>query len=164
MKGHDMLPAVKRAALYSVTAFAIAVTPAAPALAWGQSEQDVLKGVVGTLLVQGIIREGKKYHRQPSYTAPQPQPIYVEPDYYQPRATTSIYRTPAARAFNSYSTKERRMIQRRLSAMGYYRGGIDGSFGPGTYSAIAAYADDEGMGGYLSSTSDAYGVMDSLIY
>ena len=49
-----MLPAVKRAALYSVTAFAIAVTPAAPALAWGQSEHVVLKGVVGTLLVQVV--------------------------------------------------------------------------------------------------------------
>lgn len=159
-----MLPAVKRAAIFSLTALAIATAPAAPALAWGDREQGVVTGVLGTLLVQGMIREGKKYHRQPTYAAPQPQPVYVEPDYYQPRATTSIYRTPAARAFNSYSTKERRMIQRRLSAMGYYRGGIDGSFGPGTYSAIAAYADDEGMAGYLSSTSNAYGVMDSLIY
>jgi DNA gyrase/topoisomerase IV subunit B len=164
MKGHDMLPAVKRAAIFSLTALAIAATPAAPALAWGDREQGVVTGVLGTLLVQGMIREGKKYHRQPEYAAPRPQPVYVEPDYYQPRATTSIYRTPAARAFNSYSSKERRMIQRRLSAMGYYRGGVDGSFGPGTYSAIAAYADDEGMSGYLSSTSDAYGVMDSLIY
>lgn len=159
-----MLPAVKRAAIFSLTALAIAATPAAPALAWGDKEQGVVTGVIGTLLVQGMIREGKKYHRQPEYVAPRPQPVYVEPDYYQPRATTSIYRTPAARAFNSYSSKERRMIQRRLSAMGYYRGGVDGSFGPGTYSAIAAYADDEGMSGYLSSTSDAYGVMDSLIY
>jgi hypothetical protein len=166
MKGHDMLPAVKRTALATLTALAIAATPAAPALAWGQSEQDVLKGVVGTLLVQGIIREGKKYHRQPAY-APPPvyaQPVYAQPDYYQPRATTSIYRTPVARAFGSYSSSERRLIQRRLSAFGYYRGGIDGSFGPGTYSAIVAYADDEGMGGYLGSTSDAYGIFDSLIY
>lgn len=159
-----MLPAVKRTAIFALTALAIAATPAAPALAWGQREQDVLTGIAGTLLVQGIIREGKKYHRQPTYAAPQPQPVYVQPDYNPPRATTSIYRTPAARAFNSYSLKDRRIIQKRLSHFGYYRGGIDGSFGPGTYSAIAAYADDEGMGGYLASTSDAYGVLDSLIY
>jgi len=162
-----MLPAVKRTALATLTALALAAAPAAPALAWGQSEQDVLKGVVGTLLVQGIIREGKKYHRQPAYAPPPPvyaQPVYAQPDYYQPRATTSIYRTPTARAFGSYSLSERRLIQRRLSAFGYYRGGIDGSFGPGTYSAIVAYADDEGMSGYLTSTNSTFGVLDSLIY
>ena len=73
-----------------------------------------------------------------------------------------IYGTAAAQAFNSYSSSERRLIQRRLSSYGYYRGGIDGSFGPGTYSAVVAYAQDEGES--LRSTASAFGVYDSLIY
>ena len=156
-----MLPAVstlKRNTIAAITAFAIAL-PAAQALAWGQREQDVLKGVIGTLAVQALIREAKRPQRnRPVVVQPQPQPVYVEP---APQYT-SIYRTAAARAFNSYSSSERRLIQRRLSAYGYYRGGIDGSFGPGTYTAITAYARDEGQS--LKSVSSAYGVYDGLIY
>ena len=156
-----MLPAFKRTAIASITALAIAATSVAPAHAWGENEQNFVKGIAATLLVQGIIREAKRGQRnQPVYFAdPQPQPVYV-----QPRAQTSIYRTAAAQAFNSYSTSDRRLIQRRLSAYGYYRGGIDGSFGPGTYSAVTAYAADQGQGGELRSNAGAYGVYDGLIY
>lgn len=156
-----MLPAFKRTAIAGFTALAIAATAAAPAQAWGDNEQNFVKGIAATLLVQGIIREAKRGERnQPVYYAdPQPQPVYVAP-----RAHTSIYRTAAAQAFNSYSTRERVLIQKRLSRYGYYRGGIDGSFGPGTYSAVTAYADDQGQGGDLRSTAGAFGVYDGLIY
>ena len=156
-----MLPAFKRTAIATLTALAIAATPVAPAYAWGENEQNFVKGVAATLLVQGLIREAKRGQRnQPVYYAdPQPQPVYQAP-----RAQTSIYRTAAAQAFNSYSKSERRMIQKRLSAYGYYRGGIDGSFGPGTYSAVAAYADDQGQGRNLRTSAGAYGVYDGLIY
>lgn len=158
-----MLPAVstlKRNTIAVLTAFAIAL-PAAPALAWGQREQDVLKGVVGTLAVQALIREAKRPQRnRPVVVQPHPQPVYVQPT----QNYTSIYRTPAARAFNSYSSSERRLIQRRLSAYGYYRGGIDGAFGPGTYSAVTAYAQDQGQSGQLAATAGAFGVYDGLIY
>ena len=77
-----MLPAVstlKRNTIAMLTAFAIAL-PAAPALAWGQREQDVLKGVVGTLAVQALIREAKRPQRnRPVVVQPQPQPVYVQP-------------------------------------------------------------------------------------
>ena len=78
------------------------------------------------------------------------------------RVVNGVIGTAAAQAFNSYSSSERRLIQRRLSSYGYYRGGIDGSFGPGTYSAVVAYAQDEGES--LRSTASAFGVYDSLIY
>lgn len=77
-------------------------------------------------------------------------------------AHSSIYSTPAARAFQSYSLSERKAIQRNLRAWGYYRGGIDGSFGPGTYNAVVAYARDEGAS--LRNTASAYGVYDGMIY
>ena len=147
-----MLPAVsniKRNTVALLTALAIAL-PAAPALAWGQREQDVLKGAAGVLLLQGIIRETKpnRHHYQPRY---EPQRV-------------SVYSTAAARAFNNYSSSERRLIQRRLAAYGYYRGGIDGSFGPNTYNAIVSYASAQGQARQLDSTSSAYGVYDGLIY
>lgn len=155
-----MLPAFKRTAIASLTALAIAATPVTPALAWGSNEQNFVKGIAATLLVQGILREAKRdAARQPVYIDPQPQPVYVAP-----RAHVSLYSTAAAQAFNSYSTRERRLIQKRLSAYGYYRGGIDGSFGPGTYSAVAAYAEDQGQGRDLRSTAGAFGVYDGLIY
>jgi len=161
-----MLPAVsniKRNAIAVLTALSIAL-PAVPALAWGQREQDVLKGAAGVILLQGIIRETKpnKHHYQPRYEPryePRYQPRY-EPRYEPQRV--SVYNTVAAQAFNSYSSSERRLIQRRLSAYGYYRGGIDGSFGPGTYNAVIAYAGDQGQS--LRSSSSAYGVYDGLIY
>lgn len=163
-----MLPAVKtnvkRMTLAALASLSIAALPAAPALAWGPNEQNFLKGVVATIAVQALIREAKKHPRQPVYQQPAYQPVYADPVYQPAPVHNSIYRTPASRAFQSYSAQERKLIQRRLSAFGYYRGGIDGSFGPGTYSAIVAYADDEGMRDRLASNAGAFGVLDSLIY
>ncbi len=163
-----MLPAVKtnmkRAALVALMALSITALPAAPARAWGPNEQNFLKGVAATIAVQALIREAKKHPRQPVYQQPAYQPVYADPVYQPAPVHSSIYRTPAARAFQSYSAQERRLIQRRLSAYGYYRGGIDGSFGPGTYSAISAYAEDEGMRDRMASNAGAFGVLDSLIY
>jgi hypothetical protein len=156
-----MLPMFRRSAVSAVAALSIALTSASPAAAWGQREQDNLKGVVGALVLKAIIDDANR-NRAPVYrTQPAPQ----EPVYYAPQpAKTSIYRTPAARAFNSYTSGERRLIQRRLAHSGYYRGGIDGSFGPGTYSAISAYARDLGQGNALASTAGAFGVYDGLIF
>ncbi len=173
----------KHAIVAAVTALAVALS-AAPALAWGQREQDTLKGAVGALVIENVIRNSRQ--NQPRYVQPRyyAQPQYVQPQYVQPRSyepsypsrhdhrrryeaprqTVSIYSTAAARAFNSYSYNERRLIQRRLAAYGYYRGGVDGSFGPGTYSAISAYANANGQGRALASSHSAFAVYDGLIY
>ncbi len=174
-----MLLAVKHTAIAALVALAVAATPAAPAHAWGQREQDVLKGVAAAVVIGAIINSAKNRPRQtaPVYSQPQYDPQYdpryddqygdqYEPRYeprHQPRAT-SIYQTPAARAFQSYSRSERRIIQKRLASYGYYRGGFDGSFGPGTYSAIVAYADDNGDADRLSSAGGSYAILDGLIY
>lgn len=169
-----MLPHIKTpfktAAITLVTALTLAVTSAAPAAAWGQREQDVLKGVAGALILKAIIDDAQRDRRtQPVYReVPEPE-RYVQPKKHDPRRTydgghTSVYSTPAARAFNSYSSSERRLIQRRLAHWGYYRGGVDGSFGPGTYSAVLAYARDNGQGRSLGTTAGAFGVYDGLIY
>jgi hypothetical protein len=144
----------------AAAAIAFAATQASPAQAWGKPEQDVLTGILGTLAIQSLIRHDEA-HRQPQAAPP---PRYEEVPVYAPARPVAVSRTAAARAYNSYSRAERVAIQKRLRAYGYYRGSADGVFGPGTYSAVTAYARDEGLSGNLQSTSGAFGVYDSLIY
>ncbi len=150
-----MLPAFRRITISAVAAMAIASTPAH---AFNAREQGVITGVLGTLLITGLIQENNKHRAQPVY---QP-PVYQEPVYQQPVYQPRISRTPAAAAFSSYAPSERRLIQRRLARLGYYYGAVDGSFGPGTYNAVVAYANDQGSA--LTSRNAAFSVYDSLIF
>lgn len=156
-----MLPTVMTAkrnlAAALTVASLIAALPAAPALAWDEREQGFVAGVATAVIIDQILKDGRRareVRRAPVYNFIQP----AAP------ATTSIYRTPAARAFQSYSSAERKAIQRKLRAYGYYRGGLDGSFGPGTYSAVVSYAADEGLSPRLSNANSAFAVYDSLLY
>ena len=154
-----MLPAVKNSVIASVTALALAFTAAAPANAFGRNERNFVAGAATALIINGLIRQDRAIRQQQPHYA-QPAPVY------QPRPVyrTSVYDTAAAVAFNSYSRSERVAIQRQLSRQGYYYSSIDGSFGPGTYNAVAAYARDNGQGQQLASRNGAYAVFDSLIY
>lgn len=147
----------KKTLVAALTAASIAAVPAAPALAWGEREQSFVAGVATAVIVDEILKQGRKARE----ARRAPEVVYVERPSH---STTSIYRTPAARAFQSYSLAERKAIQRNLRAWGYYRGGIDGKFGPGTYNAVVAYARDEGASGNLSSTGGAYAIYDGLIF
>lgn len=138
-----------------LTAAAIAAVPATPALAWGEKEQGFVAGVATAVIVDELLKQGRKARE----ARRAPEVVYVERPV---RTATSIYATPAGRAFQSYSLSERKAIQRNLRAWGYYRGGIDGKFGPGTYNAITAYARDEGAA--LNTTASAYGIYDGLLY
>lgn len=174
-----MLPTVRNAGLAAITALTMASVAAAPAHAWGKNEQNFLKGVLATVAVGALIHQANKQPKptyQPSY-----QPAY-QPDYAHqyrpgyrpgnppprqpayPSYGTSIYQTPAYQAFQGFSVQERRTIQRRLAAQGYYYGGIDGAFGPGTYRAVEAYAQNIGEGRNLGTVRGAFAVYDSLIY
>ncbi|OYW59017.1 MAG: hypothetical protein B7Z31_06645, partial [Rhodobacterales bacterium 12-65-15] len=115
-----MLPPVKTAKttlIAALTAAAIAAIPA-PALAWGEREQGFVAGIATTVIINEIIKNERK-RREAA-----PEVIYLD----TPRhtTTTSIYRTPAGRTFQSYSLSERKAIQRNLRAWGYYSGRIDG--------------------------------------
>jgi peptidoglycan hydrolase-like protein with peptidoglycan-binding domain len=157
-----MLPHLTRTAIAGITALSLSLGAAAPAQALGKNERSFLKGVAATLIVGALINEARRQPApQPRVVAPRPQPIPVHGGGY---SATSIYRTPAAQAFNSYGREERRVIQQKLAAMGYYRSGIDGAFGPGTYNAVVAYARDTGGADRLSARGGAYSVYDSLIY
>ncbi len=107
---------LKSSAVAALTALSIAAVPAAPAQAWGDKEQGFVAGVAAAVIIDEILKQNRKARATP----PAPAPVYVAPTH------TSIYATPAARAFNSYSRGERKAIQRSLRSMGYYHGGIDG--------------------------------------
>jgi len=49
---------------------------------------------------------------------------------YSTNHNPGLAQTATAQAFNSYSYQDRRTIQSRLAAWGYYGGGIDGAFAP----------------------------------
>lgn len=154
-----MLPTVmtaKSTMIAALAALSIAAVPATPALAWGEREQGFVAGVATAVIVDEILKQNRRARE----VRRAPAPIYVQPRPVQ----ISIYATPAARAFNSYSASERKAIQRNLRAWGYYRGGIDGSFGPGTYNAVVAYSRDEGVSANLSSRAGAYAIYDGLIF
>lgn len=165
---------ITKSAVAGITALAIAVAASAPAQALGRDERNILKGVAATLLVDAMLDEMRKTRKAqtPTYNFVQPQPVYRPAQVYQPQPvyqpaptyTTSIYRTAAAQAFNAYTYTDRKRIQSHLAAQGYYRSGIDGAFGPGTYNALISYAQARGNASALNTQAGAFGVMDGLLY
>lgn len=171
----------KNTAIAAVMAVSLALTAAAPAHALGKNERNFLKGVAATLIIGAIINDAQARSRPAP--APQPQPHYgnrghrneYRNEYRDERrnehrttgrvigTSTSIYATHAAQTFGRYSVNERRAIQRSLRAYGYYNGGIDGAFGPGTYNAVLAYARDTGGAHQVNSQAGSFGIYDSLI-
>lgn len=159
-----MLPSVKTlktSAIASVLAISLAI-PAAPAFAWGQREQDVLKGVIGTVIIGALINEavkpkprtvytGTKSYATPSYTYAKPQ-----------HGNSHVYYSVAASAFNSYSYSQRKEIQRDLKRLGYYGGAIDGTFGERTFRATVAFARSGGHLNKLATRNGAFAIYDIL--
>ena len=149
-----MLPAVTRTVTAAVAALALAAATVQPAQALGKNERNFLKGVFAAVVVHELVKQGRA-NAQPAPAPVQPKPVNPGTGYSQ---------NAAAAAFYEFSPQARRMIQQRLAAYGYYRSGIDGSFGPGTYSAVAAYARDTRMAENLQSTAGAYAVYDGLLF
>lgn len=179
-----MLRTITKTATAAATALSLALALPAPAHAWGEKEQNLAAlaaaGIVGTLLWQKYQRQnggvpvgrapvqnypvyGAPTYQQPRYQQPRyQQPTYPQPGYSAP-VGSSVYATPAARAFNSYSLTERRAIQSRLQRAGYYNGSIDGSFGPMTYRAVMAISRDSTGADKLTTMSGAFEFYDTIL-
>ena len=181
-----MLPkfnTVKSAAAAAIAAVAVTATLAAPAQAFGDRERAFMQGVATAVIVDRLIDNGKDNARQQPryYTEPQRPRYNDDRRYYddgryrqdnrryeEPRRPQHSYgygatSNSAARAFSEYTPATRRAIQRTLSDYGYYRGSIDGQWGPGTSRAIEAYARDEGRISLLGSRDGAIRLMNSIL-
>lgn len=183
-----MLHKITKTATAAATALSLALALPAPAHAWGEKEQNLAAlaaaGIIGTVLWQQYQRQNggvvgrapvqnypiysQPRYQQPRYQQPTYQePSYQEPRYQSPRYSTpvgaSVYSTPAARAFNSYSASERRAIQSRLARAGYYNGSIDGSFGPMTYRAVMAISRDSTGSDKLATMGGAFEFYDTIL-
>lgn len=147
-----MLPAVTRTLTVAITALGIAAGAMTPAHALGRNERNVLKGIAAAVLIHEAVRHSRKANAQP---APSP----VQP--YQPAPQQPA--NAAASAFHEYDRQGRRLIQQRLAAYGYYRGAIDGVWGRGTASAVAAYARDVNASANLRSRDGSVQLYNHLI-
>ncbi len=182
-----MLLNIRKTTTAALTALSLAFTLPAPAHAWGEKEQNTLAALAAAGLIGGLIYQHQRnqavpvarapIQAYPNYRAPRHQdrqyyapryqspryqaPRYQSPRYYSP--TTSVYQTPAARAFSSYSLSDRRAIQWRLARSGYYHGSIDGIFGPATYGAVRAISGDSTRSNQLNSLSGAYQFFDAIL-
>ncbi len=162
-----MLSSVKTATIAGIAAVAVAIQPL-PALALGKKERGFIAGAATVLLLEELVRHGRERPapRPLPHRYDPPPPVYDPP----PRCTTcgggGYHRhervSPAAAAFNNYPYRDRIAIQRALWRLGYYRGAIDGAFGPATNTAVAAYARDCRLS--LRSVESSYAVYDSLLY
>lgn len=86
-------------------------------------------------------------HRGPSRPEVRYVPVPVParaPGWQQPHPREAFYRM---------SREDRLRIQRQLARQGYYRGPIDGAWGPGTWNGMNAWAGNNG--GYGMNTMEA---------
>ncbi|MCB2109688.1 MAG: peptidoglycan-binding protein [Defluviimonas sp.] len=182
-----MLPTMKRNFIGALAALSLVAAAPAPALAWGEKEQNALvglvaAGIIGTLIYNdarkkqavpaargtyqdpyGYGRAPRRHQTQTQWQYQPRQPVYTAPTNYLPDATAGLYDSPAARAFGRYTPGQRRLIQARLANAGYYSGRIDGAFGPMTYRAVMAIADDATGRGQMSSMQGAIQFYDALL-
>lgn len=178
-----MMSKITKTATAAATALSLALALPAPANAWGEKEQNLAAlaaaGIIGTLLWQNSQRQrgavvgrapvqNYPVYRAPTYQQPRyQQPTYQQPTYPQPGYSapigSSVYATPAARAFNSYTLTERRAIQSRLQRAGYYNGSIDGTFGPMTYRAVMAISRDSTGADKLTTMGGAFEFYDTIL-
>lgn len=149
---------LRRLALVLPLAAALAAAPLAPALAWDKGDQRALRNLALLGAVGAMFWASQQHKAEPKPAKPRPAP---------PPAISSsnaIYTAPVATAFNRYTSAERQRIQGRLKGWGYYRGPVDGAYGPATHAALAAYARDGNETQRLSTVAGSFALLDSLLF
>lgn len=159
-----------RRAVAAAVALALTLPAAAPAMADGRDTRNFLKGVAAAVIVGAIINEAGKAKARERDPYPYGHGAGYGPTYGHDRRPAPVYTPPApayhsalALAFAEYSPASKRAIQARLRAYGYYRGAIDGAYGPATRAAIEAYARDTGNTRALTSRDGTVTLLNGLL-
>jgi hypothetical protein len=75
-----------------------------------------------------------------------------------PARALNIHLIAPAYAFNGLTKTDRMLVQTQLRQFGYYTGGIDGAWGPQTWTAVKAYAVALDLTPGLADMSGALGI------
>ena len=98
--------------------------------------------ILGAVLVTQMIPTIREVQREMSLT---PTPLPQMPDTVWAEVINAGEPTPEPALSNGSQGEKVEELQKRLQALGYYTGEIDGQFGPGTREAVVAFQKNNGL-------------------
>ena len=98
--------------------------------------------ILGAVLVTQMIPTIRDVQREMSLT---PTPLPQMPDSVWAEVIDASEPTPEPALSNGSQGEKVEELQKRLQALGYYTGEIDGQFGPGTREAVVAFQKNNGL-------------------
>lgn len=98
--------------------------------------------ILGAVLVTQMIPTIREVQREMSLT---PTPLPQMPDTVWAEVINAGEPTPEPALSNGSQGEKVAELQKRLQALGYYTGEIDGQFGPGTREAVVAFQKNNGL-------------------
>ena len=98
--------------------------------------------ILGAVLLTQMIPTIREVQREMSLT---PTPLPQMPDTVWAEVINAGEPTPESALSNGSQGEKVAELQKRLQALGYYTGEIDGQFGPGTREAVVAFQKNNGL-------------------
>ena len=98
--------------------------------------------ILGAVLVTQMIPTIREVQREMSLT---PTPLPQMPDTVWAEVINDGEPTPEPALSSGSQGEKVEELQKRLQALGYYTGEIDGQFGPGTREAVVAFQKNNGL-------------------
>jgi peptidoglycan hydrolase-like protein with peptidoglycan-binding domain len=112
--------------------------------------------ILGAVLVTQMIPTIREVQREMSLT---PTPLPQMPDTVWAEVINAGEPTPEPALSNGSQGEKVEELQKRLQALGYYTGEIDGQFGPGTREAVVAFQKNNGLDADGLAGTETLGVL-----
>ena len=112
--------------------------------------------ILGAVLVTQMIPTIREVQREMSLT---PTPLPQMPDTVWAEVINAGEPTPEPALSNGSQGEKVEKLQKRLQALGYYTGEIDGQFGPGTREAVVAFQKNNGLDADGLAGTETLGVL-----
>lgn len=112
--------------------------------------------ILGAVLVTQMIPTIREVQREMSLT---PTPLPQMPDTVWAEVINAGEPTPEPALSSGSQGEKVEELQKRLQALGYYTGEIDGQFGPGTREAVVAFQKNNGLDADGLAGTETLGVL-----